>query len=332
MLLDALGTCSLATGWNTWNEIFQVSLPPTQLNPRPQLNLLNNYGELSLKQIRTHETNYIALPDRRAQETNLLFHCLQNSLSNKASAKINLWKEQYTIQGFDSGLLLLKVIIQESSIDTTATISATRTKLSNLHPALPNLKHSILDFNDYVKSLVANLTARGERSTDLLNNLFKGYEACFDNNFIKFIKRKKELYKECSPLTADKLMILARNKYDSLIEQGKWNTPSEQDTKILALKSKIKEMKKEKSATDPKTHKGGYQGGNRNHRNFRRGQNCQQQHNRNGHQNNRGNNCNNRRIPIWLRNNTPPPENYKYKEQTTGGRTLYWCGKLTGGR
>ena len=63
-------------------------------------------------------------------------------------------------------------------------------------------------------------------------------------------------------MTADALMNLAANKYKIQLRRDKWNSGSESDTKILALKAKLMSLqKKDKSKGTVKksgTHKKDY--------------------------------------------------------------------------
>jgi hypothetical protein len=52
-----------------------------------------------------------------------------------------------------------------------------RTKLTNLDVYMGQVGNDIDKFNKYVQNLLEALNARGETTTDLLTNLFKGYTA-----------------------------------------------------------------------------------------------------------------------------------------------------------
>jgi hypothetical protein len=105
-------------------------------------------------------------------------------------------------------------------------------------------------YNDHVKTLVAGLNARGERTLDLLSNLFKGYMAASDTAFVEFIKRKKDAYEEGEiDLTPTELMQSTDNKYNGLKQQGRWNTATEQDEKIIALQAKIQALEETRKRT-----------------------------------------------------------------------------------
>ena len=158
-----------------------------------------------------------------------------NSMSNIGKSKVLIWETEYTIGDHVSGPLLLKGMIRESHLDTNATTGSIRDKLSSLDMYLPQVGCNITKFNQYVKLMVHALGARGERTEDLLSNLFKGYAACSDKSFITYVGEKQDEYDEGADITADQLILLADNKYKNLKLKNKWNSPSDQDEKILAL-------------------------------------------------------------------------------------------------
>ena len=110
----------------------------------------------------------------------------------------------------------------------------------------------------YVKNLVDQLRAQGEYTNDLLINLFKGYLSATDKSFTTYIDKKLEAYEEGQDMSADQLMLWARNKYDLLLDKGTWNAPTEQEEKIIALQAQVKEMAKklsEKKSSQPTKNK-----------------------------------------------------------------------------
>ena len=91
-------------------------------------NIVRDYGTTMLELIYQHEATYIANQDRHAQDNTILKQMLLNSLTSKGMDRVNLWHSQWThtvnnIQ-YEGGASLLKVIIRESYLDTTATVSS----------------------------------------------------------------------------------------------------------------------------------------------------------------------------------------------------------------
>jgi hypothetical protein len=225
-------------GWS--DGILNITLAVTDDNEPVQEKLIDNYGTISLEQVVESELQYINEQGREAQDTFMLYKCLMTSLSNSAKKRISLWSEQYRISDNNlcSGVALLKIIVRESHLDTNATTNQIRTKLSNLDSYILTVDSDIGKFNQYVKLLVQSLTARNQKTSDLLINLFKGYGAVSDEVFRAWLMRKQDDHEEGEELTPDELMIAAKNKFDTMVEKGTWNAPTAEE-KIVALEAKF---------------------------------------------------------------------------------------------
>ncbi len=141
-------------GWDT-----TIMMIP-DLNGNPT-NLLSGYGMITMKQVRAHEDSYFLTPTRNAQDSNLLYEYIMNSISTECKAKLTIWKSEYRCRQLPSGNLLLKVLICECHLDTNATVGGIRNRLSALDLYLPTIGYNITKFNMYVKNLVDKLQARG---------------------------------------------------------------------------------------------------------------------------------------------------------------------------
>ena len=225
-------------GWS--DGILNITLEVTDDNEPVQEKLIDNYGTISLEQVVESELQYINEQGREAQDTFMLYKCLMASLSNSAKKRISLWSDQYRIgdNNLCSGVALLKIIVRESHLDTNATTNQIRTKLSNLDSYIVTVDSDIGKFNQYVKLLVQSLTARNQKTSDLLINLFKGYGAVSDEVFRAWLMRKQDDHEEGEELTPDELMIAAKNKFDTMVEKGTWNAPTAEE-KIVALEAKF---------------------------------------------------------------------------------------------
>ena len=233
-------------GWDQ-TGVGILSIPDDPTNPTSFKSLLEQHGEITLQEIHEFEESYIDQPSRSAQDTAQLYRCLMASLSKDGKRKILVWEDQYTINGLGSGNLLLKIIVRESHLDTNATSTSIRTKLTELDTYLPTIGHDIIKFNTYVKLLVDGLRSRGETTTDLLTNLFKGYLACSDRDFCDYITRKQDAWEEGTDIQPDRLMKHAADKYKTLLQKGLWNAPDKHEEKIIALQSEVRKLKKKGS-------------------------------------------------------------------------------------
>ena len=246
--LQSLSIRAKEFGWD--DEIGGILQIPE--NPHDLLSdtikFIDNYGQISLEEILAFERTYINLPVRPAQDSIMLFKCLMNSISKEGKVKINTWKHQYVVEindvTYNSGTLLLKIIVRESHLDTNATTATIRTKLSSLDTYILTIGCDIVKFNSYVQLLIDSLKARGETTQDLLTNLFKGYLAASDKTFVEYIRRKLESYEEGFGTNPDTLMQQASNKFKLLKQAGKYNAPSEDEEKLLALLAEVRSLKK----------------------------------------------------------------------------------------
>lgn len=301
--LEDLARRSNEFGWNS-DGVGIMEIPDDPLNENTTYtSLLENYGEFTLATIRAHELTYINSVSRAAQDTVLLYHCLMNSLSREGKSKVMLWKHDYMVGDVPSGNLLLKIIIQESCIDTNATTSTIRLRLSNLDKYLPTVGYDIAKFNQYVQQQVKSLSARGERTQDLLTNLFKGYLSAKDRVFCAYINSKKEKHEEGQNISTDQLMKWARNKFDIIKESGKWNAPSSEEQQIIALRAEIKSIKGNEKSKQSKSNKRNFKGTPKSNWEDK---------------------------PEWFQG--PPSQKDKDKPKTWINRQWYWCGAMTGGQ
>ena len=116
------------------------------------------------------------------------------SLSKVGKTDIMVWEKQYKINGKGSGDLLLKIIIQESRLNSNVTTMVICRQLSSLDTYINTIGCDITKLNVYVQNLPEGLDSRGESTNDFLSNLFKGYQAVSDHTFVKYINRKEEEY------------------------------------------------------------------------------------------------------------------------------------------
>jgi hypothetical protein len=127
---------------------------------------------------------------------------------------------------------LLKVIVYLANPDTQATTAHIRTQLTKTDEKIVELQFNILKFNDWVNEQVAGLEARGETTSDLLVNLFKGYDVVPDTEFKADIADSRQKYDRGELLTAEQLMLQAQNKYKNRVQ-------SRHGTRHLTNRSKL---------------------------------------------------------------------------------------------
>ena len=207
------------------------------------VNLIEKYGDLTLTQVRDHVTVYSGVQNRAAQDCMQLFHCIMKSLTNDAINKVKNKFQDYTVAGTPSGVLLVKVLVREAHLDTNATVSRIRTEIANLDQYMVKIKGNVTKFNLHVEDLVTQLTSRGQESQELLHNLFQAYKMCNDEPFVRYIEAKEKDYDDGELVTPEEIMLVAGNKYQTRVDKGEWQAPSQSQTQIIALKAEVKKLR-----------------------------------------------------------------------------------------
>ena len=226
-----------------WSSI--LSVPTGDGNK----NLTDQYGLISLSDIRAHALTYENARERNAQNASQMYEFLFASLTAEALAMVLSDYADYTIITEDgtqvtNGPCFLKVIIRNTTVDTKSTIFHIRENLNHLSSKMIEVSYDIEEFNMYVTSQVEQLSARGAQSSDLLINLFEAYLAVPDRKFVDYIEKQKDKFDEGEEVTEKTLMQVALVKYKDRKRSDKWQAPSREEEEIVALKAEIGELKK----------------------------------------------------------------------------------------
>ncbi len=300
-LMDRASECG-------WADVLDI---PDDLENDPDgeaSSILLRYGVITLENVIEHAETYIDQETRQAQNSAQLYKCIMDSLTNEGRSKIMLFSDDYTVEGIKSGAALLRVVIRESHIDTNATVRSIREQLSSLDIYMQSVSSDIEKFNLHVRSLLDKLQARGKATEDLLPNLFKGYKAASDRAFVEYIMRKEEDYDESideEAISYNKLMSLALNRYKVLKEKGRWNAPTDEQKKILALEAKLDKMSKSKASGNKPPEK-------------------KEKPTNEGSKTNNKKAQPNREKPQWM---SVPPKEGEPKTKEIDGKVYHWCPK-----
>jgi hypothetical protein len=122
---------------------------------------------------------------------------------------------------------------------------------------ISDVQDNIIELNAFVKLQQVGLEAKGERTDDLLVNLFKAYKACQGAEFKTWVKRAEHNYNKGTNNTPEELMTLADIKYQSLIDSETWLQQTEDQKRIVAMAAQIQSLEKSKTTTVKKDGKNG---------------------------------------------------------------------------
>jgi hypothetical protein len=241
-----------------WNETITgiTHIPQDPLDAASEVdNLLTGYGQISMARIRAFEATYLHLPIRAANDSDMLYKCQMESLSEGAISKLMLESSQFHVNGEPSGNLLLKTIIMKSSLDSNASTSIIRNKLAKLDQYMPVIKSNIREFHEYVQMLMYSLTVRHEVTNDLLVHLFAAYKVASDASFRKLAADEEVRYEQGTPMTAEGLMATMLSRYEVLTDKGEWNAPSQEEEQLMVMRAELESLKSAKKSGGDKAGK-----------------------------------------------------------------------------
>ena len=273
----------------------------------PTVNLFVNYGSRTLEQITAHERTYLNQQGRMAQDSKLLYDLILNSLTVDAQRRVSTYQKEHTLEiggaHYSAGLCLFKIVIRESTVDSNATISATRLRLSSLDQYIRENGSDITAFNAHVETLLAVLESREEETHDLLVHLFKGYKACKDKQFHSYITRMEDDHNDGTKVIRPReLMAMANTYYKTRLEalDEPWEA-NQTEERLNALEAKMGKKGKTVRIVDPKSRTPSPKG-----------------------EKGRG------EKPKWMKDNIPPDNPQVCK--VWSGNPYYWCCPETGGK
>jgi hypothetical protein len=167
-----------------------------------------------MAEVKIKVATYSGQQVRAAQNANMLARHIMNSLTPEFKSQVILHASEYKINGKPDGLCLLKQVYKLTFVDTKGTVSSIRTQLVHMSIKLVEVNYNIQVFNDWVRSQVDKLTARGAESSDLLNYLWEAYQSVPDKNFASYMIRHQDLHEDDSAnYTAREVMAMVENKY-----------------------------------------------------------------------------------------------------------------------
>ena len=215
-------------------------------------NILTHYGQVSLA------ATYINTPTRDAQDNDMFYYFLSDSLTNEFRTTVLLYADMYMVTNVPVASSLLKQIIVLTRIDNPASTMHIRETLIESRSKLMTMKGNITEFNQWVRKQTGRLHAREQEAVDLLYYLWKPYKAAPDEEFVTYIKDLKSQADDGrASFTAEDLMIRAENKYKArlLDKENVWGKPTEEQEKIVAMSAEINLLKKERGGTAGKNTK-----------------------------------------------------------------------------
>ena len=110
-------------------------------------NLLTHYGQVSLDNTRAHTATYVNTTTRDAQDNDMFYYFLADSLSNEFHTSVLWYTDTCTVTNIPVASALLKQIIIITSVDNPTSTMHIREMLIESKQKLLLLKENITEFN-----------------------------------------------------------------------------------------------------------------------------------------------------------------------------------------
>jgi len=198
MFLERLASGVITAGWKSITRV-------------DGKDLLTQYGTITIADCKMAAQGYLKLDkdgelviNKQSQMSMQMLNCIQASITDECALKVVTSGETYEVEVkngderemVQDGPTYLRILISRVTIDSRSTVSYIQRTLSELDDYMTSTDYNVTTFNEFVRLQLDALTARGELSSDVMVNLFKGYLAVPDKEFSAYIKQKKNDYKE----------------------------------------------------------------------------------------------------------------------------------------
>jgi ABC-type transporter Mla subunit MlaD len=266
--IDNLNSRAIEQGWNSL-----LAVPHGGID----MNILRNYGTITYPSILAHANSYAFQDVRLAQNSTNLFNCLEATLTDDAMATIYAEHHIYTLKRgsvrasqpvgtnypagndtdeFRDGLLLLWTVINRTTAQTNATISAIINQLTRMNSIMEESKHDIKQFNTTVRTLLNSYVANRRHEYDetiLINSLFASYKTTKDREFTLYITRKQQDHDDNTKTTSPNvLMEDALKFYQTRITTKEWEQDTAEVKEIINLSAQLKASQGKLAALEKK--------------------------------------------------------------------------------
>jgi hypothetical protein len=145
---------------------------------------------------------------------------------------------------FCDGVLMLWAVINRTTAQTNATISAIINQLTRLNVIMEDSKHDIKVFNTSIRDLLNQYVANRRHEYDqtiLINSLFSAYKSTKDKEFSLYITRKQQDHDDNSKaLVANQLMDDALKFFQTRVTLKEWEQDTDEVKEIINLSAQLK--------------------------------------------------------------------------------------------
>jgi hypothetical protein len=213
------------------------------------INIINQYGQIDPAVLQAGCKSFCKLGGPRfnqqaRQNNKMMAEGIMRSLSASARICILPFRGDFEFDSVVYALLLHKKVMALATIDSVVTTKTLHSNLKEILTYCATVKGNIELLHTHFDNNHSQITARGASVDNTIDILFSAYAVipCFE--FRSYIKQKQDNYSDGSlKLTHEELILLATNKYNLLVQEGKWGTKSPDEEKIIAMQTELTALK-----------------------------------------------------------------------------------------
>ena len=229
----------------------EVPSEEANLATSPKKNYCKHHKQFPQAHLKKFVETYIQEESRMCQDDGILLLLLQNSLAEDSYKSISTDRSEYTIQGHESGLLLLYKILDESAVDTMVDPDVIRKRLALSADKFVELGHDVKKFNSWITEQVDQLKQTGvdEKDLDYLRAfIHAAYDRTPDKELYIYVQQQMDQARDHpeNEYSWKQFMSRVSKKVDSLQQATTHaalaNTTTEDP--ILTLQAEVKQQQK----------------------------------------------------------------------------------------
>jgi hypothetical protein len=213
------------------------------------INIIDQYGPIDIAVLQARCKSFCKLGgpcfnQRVRQNNKMMAECIMPSLSVSARIRLLPFRGNFEFNSVVFALLLHKKVMALATIDSVATTKILCSNLREIPTYCATVKGNIELLHTYFDNNHSQIIARSSSVDDPIDVLSSAYAVvpCFE--FRTYIKQKQDNCTDGSlKLTHKELILLATNKYNLLVQEGKWGTISPDEEKIIAMQAELTALK-----------------------------------------------------------------------------------------
>jgi hypothetical protein len=176
----------------------------------------------------------------------MMAECIMKTLSASARAGLLPFRNEIEHNNVVYAPLLHKKVMALATIDSVATTKTLRSNLREITTYCATVKGDIEFLHSYFDTNYSQIIARGATVDDPVDILFTAYSVVPCALFRLYIKNKADQYSDgTATFTHEELILLATNKYNSLVQTGEWDAKTLEEEKIVVMQAELTALKGE---------------------------------------------------------------------------------------